>query len=462
MAALSGGVYLTFSKPYVEKVAALIESGDKVKFDGARGSHKITKTEEIKKFLRAVKAKNENQVVGLLKIGAKYSPLFNGYKWTEIDKGQFTGMGGGSDAKTTAMQEIGSLFAIQKGIENNGFTDQKAFYKKYRKDLLEIYPGMNEVWENTFFEQQKTVQAKVGNTKYGHYSRDDGFMEYITRLASSMYGITKKDTWNPADIWLVSDFSVVKRKLDKAVRDDNTSLQEFNAILRQMFHDREIVGISLKLMSGKTALWELVNLSNEDLFDNDEYNFTYHSSELLLSMKTKTEFDNTDSKLVMGSKKATIKFQIRQNSPGLSNLKIEGTDIGASAARLGKVPLDMATNLFAGAKLESTRWRRWQNYPKNTEEFLANKKTYTDKFKKLLATRKVDLGIRTAQEFEDNMVAVFTSGKAEIANSKLMQLDLLCEIFSITQPKNLNNFLTHLAFLAQKKGTVFGPFAKLY
>ena len=122
----------------------------------------------------------------------------------------------------------------------------------------------------------------------------------------------------------------------------------------------------------------------------------------------------------------------------------------------------MATDLFAGARLESTRWRRWQNYPTNTEEFLANKKTYTDKFKKLLATRKVDLGIRTAQEFEDNMVAVFTSGKAQIANSKLMQLDLLCEIFSITQPKKLNNFLTHLAFLAQKKGTVFGPFAKVY
>jgi len=45
--------------------------------------------------------------------------------------------------------------------------------------------------------------------------------------------------------------------------------------------------------------------------------------------------------------------------------------------------------------------------------------------------------------------------------SKLQQLDLLNEVFSLSD-KKLDNFLTALAFLAQKKGTVFGPFAKLY
>ena len=55
--------------------------------------------------------------------------------------------------------------------------------------------------------------------------------------------------------------------------DDVTPIEEFNAILRDMFHARKIIGISLKKMSGRTAKWELVNLENMDVFDNDEYQF---------------------------------------------------------------------------------------------------------------------------------------------------------------------------------------------
>jgi len=78
-------------------------------------------------------------------------------------------------------------------------------------------------------------------------------MDYISDICKTKYGISKKDTWNPADIWLVSDLNKVKNTLKTKVLDDVTSLEEFNAILRDMYHERKIVGISLKKMSGKTA-----------------------------------------------------------------------------------------------------------------------------------------------------------------------------------------------------------------
>ena len=459
MAGMSGGKYITFEKPYLQVIADIIKKGEELHFVG-NIKQKINKTDTIKDFLLAVDRAQEIRIGQLIKPGTTFSPMFNGYKWSDIDKSQFTKKGGGSDGETTAQQERATMFAIQKSIENNGYTNQKRFYQLYRKELLDIYPSMNEEWENAIFQQQLTTQKEVGSNQYRHYSRDDGFMEYITERCKTLYGIAQKDTWNPADIWLVSDLDKVKRDMDAKIKDNSTSLAEFNAILRDMFHDRRVVGISLKLISGKVAKWELVNLENMDVFDGTQYSFEYKSSQLLFSLNG-NNFTNTDSKLNMGSSTQDIKFQIRQNSAGFNNLKIEGTDIGASAARLGKVPLNMASKVFLENRLESNRWRSWRNYPTTLDAFIKEKDVHIARYKQLKTTGKVEMGCRSAQQFEDNVSKVFDSGKKDIANSKLIQLDLLNEIFKMKNGK-LNNMLTDLAFLAQKKGSLFGPFAKLY
>ena len=192
-------------------------------------------------------------------------------------------------------------------------------------------------------------------------------MDYITGICKNKYGIAKKDTWNPADIWLVYDFPKVKRELEKYVMDDVTPIEEFNAILRDMFHARKIIGISLKKMSGRTAKWELVNLENMDVFDNDEYQFKLKSAQLSFNMAGKDKFKNSDAKIVVSGKQGDVKFQIRQNSAGFNNLKIEGTDMGATSARLGKVPLSMAATLFKkfGIPLNNDN----KKFPRTASEF---------------------------------------------------------------------------------------------
>ena len=460
MANLSGGAYITFAKPYLNKVADIIKERKELMFEG--GDHEVvTMSKEIKSFLDAVKKQNENSIKAVLMDGSSYNGIFNGRKWTQIDKSQFTGKGGdggggGADAKSTAMQEVASMFAIQKGIEANGYSDQKQFYKLFRKEMLEIYPDMNEEWENTFFQQQVTTVRELGKSKFTHYSRDDGFMEWISNFVKKKYKIAKKDSWNPADIWLINDLAGVKKILEKRIVDDVTTLPEFNAILRDMWAEKKVIGISLKKMSGKVAKWELVNLKDMDLFDNKEYQFTVDQIVCDLSLKSKSEFKSSDSKIKIISKKQTINFQIRQNSTGFNNLKIEGTDISATGARLGKAPLDMVAKVFDEFRL--TFDNKNQNFPTSAAEF---EQGFDKKWKPIFNSIKKYTNVASADTFKSNMISVYNSKRPDYAHTKLMQMKLIAEILKLDTKKQ-NQLLTSLAFVAQKKGAVFGPFGKLY
>ena len=459
MANLTGNEYITFGKPYLNKVADIIKERKELMFEG--GVHEVvTMSKEIKSFLDAVKKQNENAVKSVLMNGSSFNGIFNGKRWTQIDKSQFTGKGGdgggGSDAKSTAMQEIASLFAIRKGIESNGYSDQKQFYKLLRKEMLEIYTEMDEDWENTFFQQQVTTVRELGKSKFTEYSRDDGFMDWITKFVKKKYNIAKKDSWNPADIWLVNDLAGVKKTLEKKIIDNVTSLPEFNAILRDMWSEKKVIGISLKKMSGRVAKWELVNLKDMDLFDNKEYQFTVDQIVCDLSLKSKNEFTSSDSKIKLNSKSQVINFQIRQNGTGFVNLKVEGTDVAAGAARLGKAPLEMVTNLFNefGLTFDNNN----KNFSRSSDEF---EKDFDKKWKPIFNSIKKYTKVASADTFKSNMMAVFASKRPDFPHTKLMQMKFIAEILKLDTKKQ-NQLLTSLAFVAQKKGAVFGPFGKLY
>lgn len=442
---------MTFAKPYLNMVADKITSKEKLIVSGK--SQIINETPEIKEFLKAVSTNNSSDVKHILKPGSQFSPIFNGWKWSNIDKSQFT-----QASVPTDLQELGSLFAIQKSIENDGYKDREKFFKLYRNDLLKIYPDMNELWEETYFQQQLKVQKEVGKTPFKHYSRSGGFMEYISKKIKVLYGISQKDTWNPADIWLVSDQSKMERLLDKVIVDDVTTLEQFNQIMRELFRKRKIVGISLKKMSGKSAKWELVNLENMDMYDTDEYSFKLENIRLDFGLKSNDkEFKNSDTKIWIEGNTAKISFQIRQNSAGFNNLKIEGAAKGAAAARLGKAPLQMVSTLFTAMGL--TFDNRHQNYPRTADEYIKTQKKWERLFTDL-DNKYTD--IKTSKVFSKNMIAMYKSKRPDFASSKLMQLKFIAEILRLKDDDNIDLLLTSLSYLQQKKGKIFGPFGKLY
>ena len=153
-----------------------------------------------------------------------------------------------SDAEFTAMQEKASAFILQRVFKdkktfNNEFdiledsvtkaglvklftyNNKKLFlfnmptkskgmttpdYQKVVKQWLKTPEGK---WANTFFLQQDKMKKIYPNAKFDTFNREGGFMHFISELVRTKFGISKKDSWDPADIWLIKgDEKLLRRK----------------------------------------------------------------------------------------------------------------------------------------------------------------------------------------------------------------------------------------------------------
>jgi hypothetical protein len=459
---------------YLIMLEEKISNNSPIKLFGSNKTVKVTKTKDIQVLLEEInKAKRSNKVDNIIKALKRntnqFAPIFDGYRWTDIDKQPFSKVGGNkSGAAETAAAEICSLEAVRFFIENNGaYPTQESFYKKHRDYFRAIWKDkkanleiLDDEWEKTFYETGKKLQKEVGSTKYKHYSREDGFMEDITKLVKDLYGIIQKDTWNPADIWLVANYNMEKKYLQDVIKDNQTSLQEFNTELRHKFGDRKIVGVSLKKLSGKAAQWELVNLDNMDLFHDDEYRFRFKSGKVKVNVRQQGALQAKDTNILLDGKRQEVQIQIKQQSNVFSRLRFEGTDINNRAARLGQVPQRMAEETFKAYKLKWDNFR--ENYPQSTDEFLKRKDEFAKMFTALKQGRQVDLGGVTSQtQFIENIAAAYDVDPVG-THSKMMQLSMMHEIFTNLKGEQLAEFWTDMVYNAQKKGKVFGPFGKVY
>ena len=164
------------------------------------------------------------------------------------------------------------------------------------KELTEIYPEVNELWLKGLVAQQITVRNNVlGGNHYTTFNRDGGFMDFISNLVRDKFKISKKDSWNPADIWVIENEQKAIDKIKNAVRGNHPTITELNNVMKRMWHDKELKGISLKAISGETALWEEVNLDDSLFKDKKEPPiFEIADSTCKLNLKN-DKFDSTDS-----------------------------------------------------------------------------------------------------------------------------------------------------------------------
>ena len=135
--------------------------------------------------------------------------------------------------------------------------------------------------------------SEYSNPGWTLFDRDDknGFMNYITNLVKAKFGIAKKDAWNPADIWLIKSTggmvpSEFRQQINEAMNGDKggatQTLEELNVIMRAMFNKNQLVGISLKKVSGSQAKYEKIN-ADEKFFkklenQTGEYSYTFLGS----------------------------------------------------------------------------------------------------------------------------------------------------------------------------------------
>tara|TARA_R100000458_G_scaffold59868_1_gene72326 strand:+ start:2916 stop:4358 length:1443 start_codon:yes stop_codon:yes gene_type:complete len=378
-----------------------------------------------------------------------------------------------ADAKTTEKQERTSAWIIKCALKKNAnfskwedivtyqapgegvrIDDSKPF-----KTIYEVYEDVSEDWIKGYYAQQKKILDEFKKSDFTDFNHKGGFMKYISDTVKEKFGISQKDNWNPADIWGIKGTTTsIKNDIDKTI-DGNGSqtIIELNAVLRKMFHQRRVVGISLKKISGSSADWREYNVRELGL-DEDTYN--YKTLKPLCNLNYNNGWASQDSRVVVSGNDASYDFQIKGNdTKKVSNLKFEPTEDKGRAARMGKAPVAMVQQLIKDNKQKLDFKNQHKEYPKDVDTFVKEEKEWRSIFKKVdkfADTKGVD-----EDTFVNNMKAALKNDPFGLATSKLMQMKFIA-MLSGMKVKNRDEFMTDMVFLAAKKGKRFGPFGKLY
>lgn len=351
-----------------------------------------------------------------------------------------------STAPTTQQQELVTLKIFEELLSS-----KTKNYKKFDQllpEILEIYPNImaEKSWYNSFELQFHQIEreTKLPNSNFDVYNRDGGFMDWITKHVNENYEIAKKDSWNPADIWLIksSKLSHYKKLLTDAI-----SVQECNAICRVAFSEMDIVGISLKKNNGKKLNYDLVNLTNT----TKDLDVSYSTFKLNIPYNPKTKsFTSVTSQLEVKYDNKLYQMGVKSNTGPIGNITYEFVATGA-AAFLGKVPKDML-------KIELKKDK--QRMPEHTHFMKFDKKDFEKKLKVIMAKKSLFTVKGDLKLFVSQLEQSWTKGRTK-DNTTISQIVTFAFIVANMPEKRRKEFIRDLFFMSQKKGDLFGPFAKL-
>ena len=432
-----------------------------------------------------------------------------------------------SDAAYTQMQELGSAWVFKRAIRDNvvfNSADDILNDKETFKEIKKIWKTIGKVefgdleqdysWIDAFYKQQATLLKKIGKPNFTEFCRSKDyalpgsrtnsktFMEWVSDLVKDEFQISQKDNWNPADIWLIQNEMKWRKEIKKAFDNRNVrkartieaELAKFNAIFRGLFRSRQIVGISLKKVSGKTAQWKEVNVTEKFFKKLEATHMTLTEAKCLLGTKRidpdKAKKDIARGKFrglpdaatltqdtvllitdpgLAGEPGAKYKVQIKANdSTKFSNLKWEPTITSATGARLGKATVELVLDLMKSYNILRYYEPDNKQYPRNKTEFSEVEDDYRDIIGELVSDRFVDVGpIGSGQVAVEtaiiNLKETFDQNRSQpwVAVSKLQQLRFLYALMTLSE-RDRNDFCTSLIFTAEKAGRRYGPYGKLY
>ena len=394
-------------------------------------------------------------------------------------------------AKTTAStaeQERGSAFIFRRALNDDagwGSWQDIVEDDKTYPELVKIFDGnVPEDWLISYYAQQRVLLDQVKPKKYSEFNRDGGFMKFISDevKAKKMGGFSQKDNWNPADIWIIKgNQSNLERVVKNTTRGKHQTILELNAVMRQMYHKKVIMGISLK-KTGRIAYYEEVNLDGFIRgLTTENYNYDVPMSDFIANFKIEpsTKMFTQDVKIDVNAEREgkVFTFQIKaldSGSSGGQNLKFEPTMKGASSARLGKAPVDKVASLLKDIDGSAEFVNKYQEYPADLDQFEKISQKHNEKYYRdevlptlLLGSKKIKSETNNVNDAINAIKQSFDSTKDKKTNvrCKLMALDFFYQVSKLSHV-NRNEFITDMVFLAQKKAfskaQYFGPFGKIY
>jgi hypothetical protein len=499
--AFNGEIYTIDMGPK-SKFAAFKKLVDEYDFDEAKkfAANKYNQFEILEPDLsiRELHPKNTKK-------GDKWDEL----SWTEIEKKVFSIKGPKIE---TAEQEKITLKIIEYVLGSNS-KSWRSFDELFDTvdEINEIFPELKKLddWMSNYRLQFEDIKKKanLANDSYNVYlySGEGSFMKYISDLVTKDMDLySQKDSWNPADIWLIKSkgqekiwkdkFNAIAKELKTGkdakgrvgqyTEDSYLAIQHINLLLQKAHKDRDIVGLSLKKSDGKTLNYTEFNLeataSEQDLpqikFNGIKLDCSYDKKNHKFKSKTSYVYvkDGNDD-----AYKLAYKSNTGTSVPG--NITYEFLPSDKASAQLGKVPKDELTkwlteqvDLYKGpdrtvkGRIE-VRMPQWKLLPQywSADDLALRKKKVALIIKEFGHWLEVD--VPALNNYIDNLADSYLHSKSDIgvtvANAAMMQMvDFTWILAKLQEQKKLTNFITLNFYFAQKKGIKynFGPFGKVY
>lgn len=465
------------SGKYFSLLAKDIKSGNAVKL-GASGTGFTSKRPSFTspksvKFNKKKFGKIENLSGDELikKLKTKNNDYFtdennNTYTFTQIFKGSYSGQVANIN---TAQQEQITLKIIEEVLSDKTphyktldemFTDTKSGVQKIFKR-----ESMSDEWWKHFELQFNTIEdvKDFPSSKYDVYSYTD-FMSFITKIVTvDNNWYSKKDSWNPADIWLIKNRKL--KKYTDAISKSN-HIAEVNKILKIAYKRKDICGISLKKSNLEKLRFEEVNL---ELRPGKQTLPKVEVTDIKLDCTfdpKKGQFTSKTSYLFVEEGTVGFKLAYKSNTGDnkLGNITYEFLASAGASAFLGKVPKDKLKKMISSSGVPGAK-----KMPQH--QFLPKK--WSDRVERVW-NRKVEIikkefskhDIKELDGFVENLKRVYHDGMTP-NTATIMQMVEFTYILATMQKKSgnvLQEFATSCFYFAQKKGQKydFGPFGKLY
>ena len=177
----------------------------------------------------------------------------------------------------TAQQERGSAWIFRRVLRDNIRYDkwQDIMNDDKYYELLDVFPNVSTEWLKSYYKQNVRMLHEFDNYRWNEFSRDGGFMYFISNFVKTRFGIARKDTWNTADIWMIrgKEEDFISEIEDQIPNNPSQTIRELNNIMRSWFKNRKLVGVSLKLISGREAHWKEYNVDDLTLEEKNNFNF---------------------------------------------------------------------------------------------------------------------------------------------------------------------------------------------
>ena len=267
------------------------------------------------------------------------------------------------NAIETAKQENASKVYFRKYIESAKVPSEAELFS----EVVEVYPdlaknlALRTAWMSTFQKQAEALKLYLGSNNKGYiYSRDErnGFMSFIEDIAKSRCGVSTKDNWDPADIYMVKKTKegVIRKKLDSITKntDEMANIYSLNAYMRELIQSKDLVPVSLKAIS-KTKTKADLELSNmgkgkakELIFENVGPLKCY--ANFGTNSKTPTEIDNGEIAGQFKAGDSLVNWQTRNfnMSTPRGGVQTDLTPTGKDAgAKIGKASADAIDEFFS-------------------------------------------------------------------------------------------------------------------